>query len=210
MSIDEVMNDLQTPWKEDPKPQGDCISRQAAIDAIEPTLKSILQGNSFKAINVMDKIRELPSAQPDIARDIATILENERDMRVISQNAERNCKTCRYNGKEWYEEPCDSCTMGGDNNHYKPSVQPQRWIPVTEALPEDYVDVLVWFEYFRYGNYNCLYQTWGIGDYSEEYGSWMVNHESGWRKLRVIAWMPLPEPYTSGADMREQSHDDNK
>ena len=44
----------------------DLISRQAAIDAIEPTLKSILQGNSFKAINVMDKIRELPSAQSEI------------------------------------------------------------------------------------------------------------------------------------------------
>lgn len=43
----------------------DLISRQAAIDAIEPTLKSILQGNSFKAINVMDKIRELPSVQPE-------------------------------------------------------------------------------------------------------------------------------------------------
>ena len=76
------------------------------------------------------------------------------------------------------------------------SLQPvQQWIPCSEQLPEDYVDVLVWFEYFRYGDYNCLYQTWGIGDYSEEYGSWMVNHESGWNKLRVIAWMPLPEPW---------------
>ena len=47
------------------KMMSDLISRQAAIDAIEPILKSILQGNSFKAINVMDKIRELPSAQPE-------------------------------------------------------------------------------------------------------------------------------------------------
>ena len=47
----------------------DLISRQAAIDAIEPTLKSILQGNSFKAINVMDKIRDLPSAEPDFSCD---------------------------------------------------------------------------------------------------------------------------------------------
>ena len=46
----------------------DLISRQAAIDAIEPTIKSILQGNSFKAINVMDKIRDLPSAEPEIIR----------------------------------------------------------------------------------------------------------------------------------------------
>ena len=46
----------------------DLISRQAAIDVIEPTLKSILQGNSFKAINVMDKIRGLPSAEPETSR----------------------------------------------------------------------------------------------------------------------------------------------
>ena len=55
----------------------DCISRQAAIDAIEPTLKSILQGNSFKAVNVMDKIRDLPSAQPFTAEQIQTMQELE-------------------------------------------------------------------------------------------------------------------------------------
>ena len=71
----------------------------------------------------------------------------------------------------------------------------QQWISCEERLPESYTDVLVWFEYYRYGDYNRLYQMHGIGTYIKEYDSWIINHETGWRKLRVFAWMPLPEPW---------------
>lgn len=36
---------------------------------------------------------------------------------------EHDCESCRYNSKEWYEEPCDSCTMGGSTNHWKPQMK---------------------------------------------------------------------------------------
>lgn len=78
------------------------------------------------------------------------------------------------------------------------AVERTRWIPVNERMPEDEKEVLVWFEYFQYGYYNRLHQTYGLG-YAEN-GEWshFVNGTSGWKDLNIIAWMPLPEPYHIG------------
>ena len=70
----------------------------------------------------------------------------------------------------------------------------KRWIPVTERLPKNGERVLVWFEYFRYGSYNRLFRTVGISYTFCGEWSGFVNGESGWRELKILAWMPLPEP----------------
>lgn len=65
-----------------------------------------------------------------------------------------------------------------------------RWIPVTERLPEEYKDVLCYYEYFRYGDYNCMFRTIDRGYYGN--GIWGGEAGQG-HKNKVIAWMPLPE-----------------
>ena len=39
----------------------------------------------------------------------------------------------------------------------------RQWISVEARLPENGEYVLCWYEYFRYGNYNRLFQTYEIG-----------------------------------------------
>lgn len=70
-----------------------------------------------------------------------------------------------------------------------------KWIRAEDKMPEDGEDVLVWFEYFRFGEYQRLFQTVGISHTWRGEWSGFVNGSSGWRDLRIIAWQPLPESY---------------
>ena len=73
-------------------------------------------------------------------------------------------------------------------------IQAPPWSPASEKPAEDLTDVLVYFEYYRYGSYNCMFRTFGIS--YTVHGEWscFVNGQSGWRYLNILYWMPLPEP----------------
>ena len=68
------------------------------------------------------------------------------------------------------------------------------WIPVEKKLPEEGQKVLVWYEYFRYGEYNRMFKTYGIGWQFD--GHW--SGDMSGTKARCIAWQPLPERYKGG------------
>ncbi len=66
-----------------------------------------------------------------------------------------------------------------------------KWISVKDRLPETWDNVLCWYEYIEYDDYEEIYHTYGIGFYAK--GRWRgeITNKLG---CRVIAWMPLPEP----------------
>ena len=200
----------------------DMISRQAAIDAL-------IKRDANCGIDSAEVIRQLPSVQPDIARDIATILENEKDMRVIlnapsvqPQKNDETCDSCRYRYNEWDEDPCDGCTPADsgycpDSIELQPpiskrewyqigyeagqkSVQPQRWIPCSERLPEPNVNVL-WSCHYP-GESEFFPEHWyvkiSVFDGVTNHGKPSV-YDIG-EAVEVLAWMPLPEPWRGGQD----------
>lgn len=84
----------------------DLISRQAAKN------KKVYSEERHEYVVPVAEIDWLPSAQPDIARDIATIIENEQDMRVIlnapsAQSEIIRCKDCMHNGSFDTDCPID-------------------------------------------------------------------------------------------------------
>lgn len=66
-----------------------------------------------------------------------------------------------------------------------------HWVLTDEKLPPEGQNVLCWYEYFRYGAFNRMYQTYGIG--FQFNGNWGGEVANG-RNAKVLAWMPLPEP----------------
>ena len=100
---------------------------------------------------------------------------------IFSKDTDITNKCGDCSRRKWYQKGYDD----GKKN--------DGWIPVEERLPEEWEKVIVWYEYFRYGEYNRMYETYGIG---WQYDGHWSGDVSG-TKARCIAWRPLPEPYRS-------------
>ena len=74
-----------------------------------------------------------------------------------------------------------------------------RWIPVTERLPDTDDEVLCWYEYYHWSRGKVL-PEYGLGHYLGSTSTWCGEVANG-KDVRVIAWMPLPQPYKAeGSD----------
>ena len=76
----------------------------------------------------------------------------------------------------------------------KKAEQEPRWIPVSEKLPEDDKDVLIFT--IAESIYKACHS---LKEWTEDHYEWFVIGTIGWsltyEEDEVLAWMPLPEPY---------------
>ena len=163
-------------------------------------LDAILERND----GLLKAIDELPPAEPDTTTHDSIPAEtgkNDGDRTsgdCISRQAaideiHEDADWLASQGSDWQVE-----RMERDKSILMslPSVQPeQRWIPVTERLPEIDKEVLVTDGELCRG---CsLFESQdnedGLYQWEDNYGHW-YEFET-W-----VAWMPLPEPYQEGGD----------
>ena len=70
----------------------------------------------------------------------------------------------------------------------------QEWIPCSERVPIEYRTVLVTWEYA-----GKSYTTTAFRKTKNAVTYWASNEQPKYTPLKVVAWMPLPEPW-KGAD----------
>ena len=90
---------------------------------------------------------------------------------------------------------------------YEPKQSEQRWIPVTERMPEEDTEVLISYRY-KEGEGDTDHVNIDITSYGTTcFGGREIHTLKEWRQpfdyfhanYEVIAWMPLPEPYREEA-----------
>lgn len=177
------------------QPCEDAISRKAVLDK----LNKLIEVERLQGTDEMGYGRERVSAYECMIHSI------ESEYLYPSVNPQQPCEDCisRENLLKAFKDECrgecDSCPhFRKDDGEYKcrliadfPSVTPKKktcWIPVSERLPERYKEVII-TDIETSDTYLSRY----IGNRYWEC-------DNGLFKDRIIAWMPLPEPYKAESE----------
>ena len=176
----------------------DTISRQAAIDALNHEYRC---GDIISQCGIevaIDIISELPTIQP-VATDtnVGDTISRQAAVELVMKYCTDDDGTVQCDGD--IRELLDELEN-------LPSAQPeQRWIPCSERLPE--IPCLV-----SDANHNTPYVLTSVITLEDkEHGKWAIDGRwlertmVGEKKAdmlvyhnRIVAWMPLPEPYKEG------------
>ena len=111
------------------------------------------------------------------------------EMEFIANIEKRYCEPCKKEGRYWGENKCLICWVDDMMNEIEMTPKVGEWIPCSERLPE------------MSGSYLCCWKkdddpriTMSVLNFDGEGFPWeRLNYY--YSKVRVIAWMPLPEPY---------------
>lgn len=138
---------------------------------------------------------------------MSDLIDRQAAIDAIDEYIENNRRPDFIGNMVWVSGVADAMRIVSD----LPSVQEQRWIPVTERLPEELKAVnITWVNHEPEPYYHDIkdrnFVATGIyfhghwywystvcADYLGEYGEWDVDKVDD--AVEIIAWMPLPYPY---------------
>ena len=144
------------------------ISEQAVLDAIKEWASYMF---TTPTGDLLKMIKAIPSAE--------------------------SCESCCNGNQEEKAMLCQKSYLAGMEHR-------DKWIPVSEKLPEEDGDYFVTYEKGYAEDYDLT--PIGIARFEvdcESFGYWYEHFDrqtlgslgSEWEEIKVIAWMPLPEPY---------------
>lgn len=176
----QQLKELGYGFGQEPKTDGDTISRQAVIKE----LRKRLDADYVDAYDFLEFLKRLPSVTPKLANN-SKELERKNGELISRQEAIEAVLTffVEYLGGAFYE---DEQVILKERIKQLPSVQPEpKWIPCSERLPE--------------GNGQFLISTrnWIVYVAKYAFGKWQ-----GFFNKNCIAWMPLPEPYREDGEKK--------
>ena len=155
----------------------DCISRQAAIDAV--------MRNACNTQRIYEAIKGLPSEQPERTEKRTKTHACDLISRAAAIDAVRTYYDDEYALADSIEELIEKL----------PSAQPeQRWIPCSERLPKEEKKTY-WVCTDTEYQCECRWTNNRFGFGEGEWG-WSIFDTPQYSK--PIAWQPLPTPYREG------------
>ena len=177
----------------------DAISRQEAIKTIENEQKKIMRSDwaidqaKFSAMSeIRALIEELPSVSMEKPKKCGDLISRQEAIEWMGNIRELN----RY----YHPKGNDDKTLVSeviDRLKQLPSVsteKPNRWIPVSERLPENGCFVIVTI---KDESGDSLYLYSDFGWYLDKAACWIIDAE---QRTDIIAWMSLPEPYKAESE----------